>query len=149
MRVGKKALPEYDTALFQTKVPKIDQVCVSMLLAEHSGGPRAGIVHVCQESRTPLGVRITSISSIHYVLPRKDLTLTLRHVSSDGTFNYMGKSKKQRILIRNMSSEDLYPIFLIAESPNLYNLWDEHLVLPSYLSENPGLKAVATVDSPP
>ena len=59
-------------------------------------------------------------------------------------------AKKHRITIRNMEIDDLHPIHTIGEqiftkkSANLYNFWDEHLVLQSYLSD-PELCAVATV----
>jgi ribosomal protein S18 acetylase RimI-like enzyme len=77
----------------------------------------------------------------------------LSHVSEDGTFNYCYTAKKQRIIIRNMEIDDLYPIYLMGEnifttkSSNLYNFWDEHLVLQSFLSD-PNLCAVATVKEP-
>jgi ribosomal protein S18 acetylase RimI-like enzyme len=77
----------------------------------------------------------------------------LTHVSEDGTFNYCYTAKKQRITIRNMEIDDLYPIYLIGndifttKSSNLYNFWDEHLVLQSFLSD-PDYCAVATIKEP-
>jgi ribosomal protein S18 acetylase RimI-like enzyme len=74
----------------------------------------------------------------------------LENVEHDGTFNFMYTVKKKRITIRNMEIDDLHPIYLIGEqiftekSPNLYNFWDEHLVLHSYLSD-PEYCVVATV----
>jgi ribosomal protein S18 acetylase RimI-like enzyme len=74
----------------------------------------------------------------------------LENVDQDGTFNFMYNVKKKRITIRNMEIHDLHPIYLIGEqiftekSPNLYNFWDEHLVLHSYLSD-PEYCVVATV----
>ncbi|KAL7573209.1 hypothetical protein ACA910_018863 [Epithemia clementina (nom. ined.)] len=56
---------------------------------------------------------------------------------------------KQRITIRNMEIGDLYPIYKIGEeifttkSVNLYNFWDESLVVNSYLSD-PEFCVVAT-----
>jgi ribosomal protein S18 acetylase RimI-like enzyme len=74
----------------------------------------------------------------------------LSHVSEDGTFNYCYTAKKKRITIRNMEIDDLHPIYLIGnqifttKSSNLYNFWDEHLVLQSFLSD-PDYCVVATV----
>jgi ribosomal protein S18 acetylase RimI-like enzyme len=74
----------------------------------------------------------------------------LENVDQDGTFNFTYNVKKKRITIRNMEIHDLHPIYLIGEqiftekSPNLYNFWDEHLVLHSYLSD-PEYCVVATV----
>ena len=74
----------------------------------------------------------------------------LAHVDEDMAFNYMYTAKKKRITIRNMEIDDLYPIHAIGEdiftkkTANLYNFWDEHLVLQSYLSD-PEFCAVATV----
>jgi ribosomal protein S18 acetylase RimI-like enzyme len=74
----------------------------------------------------------------------------LTHVSEDGAFSFTYSAKKKRITIRNMEIDDLYPIYLIGEqifttkSSNLYNFWDEHLVLQSFLSD-PEYCVVATV----
>jgi ribosomal protein S18 acetylase RimI-like enzyme len=74
----------------------------------------------------------------------------LSHVSEDGTFNYCYTAKKKRITIRNMEIDELHPIYLIGEqifitkSSNLYNFWDEHLVMQSFLSD-PDYCVVATV----
>jgi hypothetical protein len=74
----------------------------------------------------------------------------LENVDEDVTFNFTYNVKKKRITIRNMEIHDLHPIYLIGEqiftekSPNLYNFWDEHLVLHSHLSD-PEYCVVATV----
>jgi len=78
----------------------------------------------------------------------------MEHVDRDGYFNFCytasRKNEKQRITVRPMEIADLHPVYLIGESiftqrsPNLYNFWDEHLVLQSYLSD-PDLCVVATV----
>ena len=79
----------------------------------------------------------------------KDST-TESHVSEDGLFDFTYTARKKRIHIRNMEIDDLHPVYLIGEqiftekSANLYNFWDEHLVLHSYMSD-PDLCAVATV----
>jgi hypothetical protein len=71
-------------------------------------------------------------------------------VWEDGTFNYCYTAKKKRITIRNMEIDELHPIYLIGEqifitkSSNLYNFWDEHLVMQSFLSD-PDYCVVATV----
>ena len=65
-------------------------------------------------------------------------------------FSYDDDSKKHRITIRNMEIQDLHPIYSIGEdiftkhSQNLYNFWEEDLVLGLYLSD-PEFCAVATV----
>jgi ribosomal protein S18 acetylase RimI-like enzyme len=73
-----------------------------------------------------------------------------KYVDEDMSVNFSYTAKKNRIVIRNMEIEDLYPIHGIGEeiftkrSANLYNFWDEHLVLQSYLSD-PEFSIVATV----
>lgn len=75
-----------------------------------------------------------------------------QHVKDDMTFRYIytHPSSKQKITFRNMQLEDLYPVFAIGneiftrQNTNLYNFWDEDLVLASYLSD-PEFAITATV----
>jgi len=86
----------------------------------------------------------------HVYLTRQMPKTTLVHVSQDGEFNFHYTAKKKKITIRNMEIEDLHSVFLIGEqiftkkSANLYNFWDENLVLQSYLSD-PDFCIVATL----
>lgn len=72
------------------------------------------------------------------------------HVSDDGYCQYSFTTIKGKVTIRTMEIQDLNPVFLLGESifttdsPNLYNFWDQDLVLQSYLSD-PELCIVATV----
>jgi len=78
----------------------------------------------------------------------------ITHVDEDGMFDFSytaghGANKKS-FTIRNMEIDDLYPIYRIGEeifsreTANLYNFWDEDLVLQSFLS-NPDVAVVATM----
>lgn len=92
-----------------------------------------------------------TISADHVYLTRQLPEETeLNHVSEDGLFHYSYTAKRERITIRNMEIEDLHSVYQVGEtiftqdSPNLYNFWDEDLVIQSYLSD-PDLCAVATI----
>ena len=134
------------TDLIQAFRRKAQQQNVSMLLADTPADNQPAL---SMFAKAGLNGRTDHVYLTHRFVAED---LTQSHVSSDGTFNYMYMANnKQRITIRNMKIQDLYPIFLIGEdiftkdSPNLYNFWDEHLVLQSYLSD-PDLSAVATVN---
>ena len=70
------------------------------------------------------------------------------HVDDNKHFHYTytaqrrNSKQKVRITIRNMELDDLYQVYCLGEqvftqkSPNLYNFWDQHLVLQSYLADS-------------
>lgn len=71
-------------------------------------------------------------------------------VSDEGTVDFTYSAKKKNISIRNMEIEDLYSVYILGEqiftakSINLFNFWDEDVVLQSYQSDS-DLCLVATV----
>jgi ribosomal protein S18 acetylase RimI-like enzyme len=86
----------------------------------------------------------------HVYLTRQLGNVDTRHVDEeDMTFSFSYTAKKKKITIRNMEIDDLHSVHAVGEKvftdrhANLYNFWDEGMVLQSYLSD-PELCAVAT-----
>jgi ribosomal protein S18 acetylase RimI-like enzyme len=116
---------------------------VSFLLADT---PADNLPAICMFQKAGLCSKTDHV----YLTRQMPKETKLTHVSEDGTFSFTYSANKKRITIRNMEIDDLYPIYLIGEqifttkSSNLYNFWDEHLVLQSFLSD-PEYCVVATV----
>jgi ribosomal protein S18 acetylase RimI-like enzyme len=132
------------TRLLQSFANAAKNENVSFLLADT---PADNLPAICMFQKTGLCSKTDHVYLTRQMPKETELTT---HVTEDGTFSFTYSAKKKRITIRNMEIDDLYPIYLIGEqifttkSSNLYNFWDEHLVLQSFLS-NPEYCVVATV----
>lgn len=82
-------------------------------------------------------------SSDHVYLTRQiPKDLVAEHVDGDSLeIEHSYTASKKRITIRNMEIGDLHPVYLIGEkiftkaNSNLYNFWDEHLVMQSFIAD--------------
>lgn len=77
----------------------------------------------------------------HVYLTKQLKDVETQHVDDDGYYDFNYSVKGQRLRIRPMEIDDLYPIYLIGEeiftrkNANLFHFWDESLVMHSYLSD--------------
>jgi len=110
--------------------------------------------HTLKENRPIVNlfnkVGFTHIAEHLYMYLRIPKDLPSENVSEDGAVNVgYTMANEERITIRHMTIDDLYPIYLIgkqifSESPNLSNEWDEDAVLQCYHTD-PELSIVATI----